>query len=103
MLALLNALFWSLFRRLIGSTADEADVAALRHQVMVLQRQLGKRPELTSWDRLLFAALYHVQPRVLQSISIVQPKTVVRWHRAGFRLLWKHKSRGKPGRPGVKV
>ncbi len=103
MLALLNTLFWSLFRRLMASTADEADVAALRHQVMVLQRQLGKRPKLTRWNRLLFAALYHVQPQVLQSISIVQPETVVRWHRAGFRLLWKHKSRGKPGRPPVNV
>ena len=50
MLALLSTFFWSLFRRLMGSTADEADVATLRHQVMVLQRQLGKRPKLTLWD-----------------------------------------------------
>ena len=74
---------------------------ALRHQVAVLQRQSHHRPKLMCWDRLLFAALYRVQPDVLRSISIVRPETVVRWHRAGFRLYWKHKSRGKVGRPRV--
>ncbi len=69
--------------------------------VAVLQRQIRHRPKLTRWDRLLFAALYRFQPRVLQSILIVRPETVVRCHRAGFRLFWKHKSRGKSGRPRV--
>lgn len=101
MLAFLKTMFWILFRRLVAPTVSETDVAALRHQVMILQRQQRRRPKLTRWDRLLFAALYHVQPRVLQSISIVQPETVVRWHRSGFRLLWKRKSRGKAGRPNI--
>jgi hypothetical protein len=103
MAAVLKSILWSLFRRLLGPTVDEADVTTLRHQVMVLQRKLGQRPKLTRWDRLLFAALYHVQPEVLRSITIVRPETVVRWHRTGFRLLWKHKSRGKAGRPRVPV
>ena len=101
MLVFLKTIFWNLFRRLVGPTVDEADNAALRHQVMVLQEQLGRRPRLSRWDRLLFAALYHVQPQVVHSISIVQPETVVRWHRAGFRVLWRHKSRGKAGRPRI--
>lgn len=98
-----KSIFWILFRRLLGPTVDEADVTTLPHQVMVLQRQLGKRPKLTRWDRLLFTALYHVQPEMLRSITIVRPETVVRWHRTGFRLLWRHKSRGKAGRPRVPV
>ena len=78
MFVFLKSVFWRLLRRLFGPTVDEADVTALRHQVTVLQRQLGHRPKLTRWDRLFFAALYHVQPEVLRSISIVQPETVVR-------------------------
>ena len=103
MFLFLKSVFWNFLRRLFGPTVDEAGVTALRHQVAVLQRQLGGRPKLTRWDRLFFAVLYHVQPDVLRSISIVQPETVVRWHRAGFRLFWKHKSRGKVGRPRVPV
>ncbi len=67
----------------------------------MLRRQVGCRPNLARWDRLFFAALYRVHPDVLRSISIVRPETVVRWHRAGFRLFWRHKSRGKAGRPRV--
>ena len=101
MVGFLASVFWNLLRRLFAPTVAAADIAALRQQVEVLQRQLGRRPKLTRWDRLLFAALYHVQPDVLRSISIVQPETVVRWHRAGFRLFWKRKSRGKVGRPRI--
>ena len=97
----LKSVIWDLFRRLIARSPVEADIVALRHQVAVLQRQVRHRPKFTRWDRLLFAALYRVQPDVLRSISIVRPETVVRWHRAGFRLYWKHKSRGKAGRPHV--
>ncbi len=101
MLDFLKSIIWVLFRRVIVGSSAEADNLALHHQVAVLQRQIGHRPKLTRWDRLLFAALYRFQPSVLQSISIVQPETVVRWHRAGFRLFWKFKSRAKAGRPRV--
>ena len=101
MLDVLRSIIWYLLRRLLARSPAEVDIVALRHQVAVLQRQSRHRPKLTRWDRLLFAALYRVQPDVLRSISIVRPETVVRWHRAGFRLYWKHKSRGKAGRPLV--
>ena len=103
MLALLKSIIWSLFRRAVAPSSAEADNVALRHQVMLLKRQLGRRPGLTRWDRLLFAALYHIQPDVLSSISIVRPETVVHWHRTGFRLFWGHKSRRRAGRPRVPV
>lgn len=101
MLAILQSIIWCLFRRAVARSSLVADLVALRHQVAVLQRQVRHRPKLTRWDRLLFAVLYRAQPNVLQSISIVRPETVVRWHRAGFRLNWEHKSRGKLGRPRV--
>lgn len=75
----LQSVVWGLFRRFFSRPPIEADFMALRHQVAVLQRQIRHRPKLTPWDRLLFAALYRVQPSVLRSISIVQPETVVRW------------------------
>ena len=102
MLDFLKSIIWVLFRRVIVGSSAEADNLALHHQVAVLQRQIGHSPKLTRWDRLLFAPLYRFQPSVLQSISIVQPETVVRWHRAGFRLFWKFKSRAKAGRPRVR-
>ena len=103
MLIVLKTISWSLVRRLFGETLEAADLVALRHQVEVRRRQIGRRPKPSPWDRLLFAALYYVQPNVLRSISIVRPETVVRWHRAGFRLFWTYKSRGKAGRPRVPV
>ena len=101
MVDVVKTIFWLLVRRVVARSRLEADLVALGHQVSLLRRQLGHRPKLTRWDRLFFSALYHVQPDVLQSILIVRPETVVRWHRAGFRLIWKVKSRGKAGRPSV--
>ena len=49
-------------------------------------------------DRLLFVLLYRLWPGVLDSI---QPDTIVRWHRRGFRALWRWKSRRRLGRPGI--
>jgi hypothetical protein len=40
-------------------------------------------------------------PKTREALAIVRPDTVVRWHRAGFRLFWHWKSRSRPGRPGV--
>jgi transposase InsO family protein len=80
----------------------EAENAALRRQVVVLQRKMrGRRIELTNWDRLFFIFLYRWCPSVLKAMVIVRPETVVRWHRAGFRSYWRWKSRGRGGRPPI--
>jgi hypothetical protein len=79
----------------------EAENAALRHQVMVLRRQLRGRVRLTHLDRLFLVQLYRWSPSILQVLAIVQPETVVRWHRAGFRCYWRWKSRGRGGRPPI--
>ena len=77
MLDVLRSIIWYLLRRLLARSPAEVDIVALRHLVAVLQRQSRHRSKLTRWDRLLFAALYRVQPDVLRSISIVRPETVV--------------------------
>jgi len=79
----------------------EIEILALRHQLNILRRKSPKRPIFSSTDRLIFAGLYGLAPGVLNALAIVRPETVIRWHRAGFRLYWRWKSRSRGGRPKV--
>jgi hypothetical protein len=79
----------------------EAEIIMLRHQLNVLRRRVPPKPRLAVADRLLFVWLYRLFPSVLNAIAIVQPETIVRWHRAGFRYYWRWKSRARGGRPKV--
>src|SRR5882672_4988899 len=78
----------------------EAEIVLLRHQLSVLRQRVPSKPKLTVADRLLFIWLYRLFPSVLDAITIVQPETVIRWHRTGFRLYWRWKSRSRGGRRG---
>src|SRR5205807_7260557 len=60
----------------------EAENAALRHQVIVLQRRVSDRVQLTNGDRLFLVMLYRWFPSILKAITIIRPETLVRWHRA---------------------
>src|SRR4029450_9738711 len=77
----------------------EAENAALRHQLIVLQRRVRGRVQLTNGDRLFLVQLYRWFPSVLKAITIIRPESLVRWHRAGFRRYWRWKSRLLGGRP----
>jgi transposase InsO family protein len=79
----------------------EAEIVILRHQLNVLRRRVPSKPKLTATDRLLFVWLYRLFPTVLNAIRIIRPETVIRWHRMGFRLYWRWKSRSRGGRPRV--
>src|SRR5471030_2844353 len=79
----------------------EAENGALRHQVIILRRKLRGRVRLTNSDRWLFIQLYRWFPSVLNAITIIQPETLVRWHRAEFRYCWRWKSRCFGGRPHI--
>jgi len=81
----------------------EAEIIMLRHQLNVLRRRVPPKPRLGVADRLLFVWLYRLFPSVLNAIAIVQPETIVRWHRAGFRQYWRWKSRSCGGRPKVPI
>jgi transposase InsO family protein len=79
----------------------EIEILALRHQLNILRRKLPKRSILGRIDRLVFVGLYGLAPDVLSALAIVRPDTVIRWHRAGFRLYWRWKSSRHFGRPAV--
>ena len=81
----------------------EAGNAALRHQLIVLRRNVHGRVRLTNNDRWFFIQLYRWFPSILQVLTIVQPETLVRWHRAGFRYYWRWKSRPRGGRPQIET
>ena len=73
----------------------------LRHQLAVLRRRAPNRPKLTAADRLFFVWMLRLFPTVRDAIQIVQPETVLRWHRRGFRAYWRWKSRSLGGRPPI--
>jgi transposase InsO family protein len=93
-------LIWCVVAGLFRSRAAlQAEVLVLRHQLNVLRRKSPKRLVFRNIDRLVFAALYGLTPKVLDALTIVKPATVVAWHRAGFRACWRWKSRPRGGRP----
>jgi len=79
----------------------EAENAILRHQLVVLERKVTGRIRFNSGDRLFFTWLYRWFPSVLSAVRIIQPATLVRWHRAGFRRYWRWKSLSPGGRPQI--
>jgi hypothetical protein len=79
----------------------EAENAVLRHQLIVLRRRLHGRVRLTNHERWFFIQLYRWFPSILKVLTIIQPETLVRWHRAGFRCYWRWKSRPQGGRPQI--
>ena len=92
--------FVSLLRALVLSRASlVAENLALRQQIIVLQRSVS-RPGLRRRDRAFWVLLSRLWKHWSSLLVIVQPKTVIKWHRQGFRLYWRWKSR-KIGRPPI--
>ncbi len=81
----------------------EAENAVLRHQLIVLQRKVRGGARLTNNDRWFFVQMYRWLPSILKVVTIIEPGTLVRWHRAGFRRYWRWKSRSRGGRPQINV
>ena len=78
----------------IFRTHDEliAENAALRQQLVVASRAV-KRPSFFPWERGLMVLLASVLPNWQSAVLLVKPETVLRWHREGFRLFWRHRSK----------
>jgi len=76
------------------------EVLALRQQLAVLKRK-RPRPPLNALDRLFWTTLSRFWARWMDVLEIVKSKTVVGWHRAGFRLYWRRHSRTRGGRPKI--
>jgi len=79
----------------------DAEILFLRQQLLVLSRSAPRKLRLRNTDRLIFVWLYRLFPSLLDAAVIFKPETLVRWHRGGFRLFWRRKSRRQPGRPTV--
>jgi putative transposase len=76
------------------------EVLALRQQLAVLKRK-QHRPRLNYFDRLFWITLRRFWSRWREALLLVKPETVVAWHRTGFRLYWRWRSRTPRGRPKV--
>src|SRR2546428_3968785 len=86
---------WAFVRALlVNSAAVSLENVVLRHQLAVLQRSVG-RPRLRRRDRILWVLLSRLRAGGQSSLVFVQPSTVVAWHRKGFRLYWRWKSRSR--------
>ncbi len=73
---------------------------ALRQQLVVLKRRV-RRPRLHRGDRVFWVLLKRLWTDWRDHLILVKPETVIRWHRMGWRLLWRWKSRPRSGRPKI--
>jgi len=98
MITLLSAFGSLLSFRVRSRLTLELELVALRHQLTVLRRQRPSQPRLFSADRILWVWLYRIWPQVLDAMVLVKPATVTGWHRKGFCLFWRRRSRhlGRP-------
>jgi transposase InsO family protein len=92
-----------LFRTLLAGVRSRRDLAlenlVLRHQLQVALRT-NASPRLRDPDRILWVWLRRLWPAGWRAhLLVVQPATVLRWHRQGWRLYWSWKSRTNTGRP----
>ena len=89
-----------------GVLRDRSELAtenlALRQQLAILQ-QKSRTPRLRKRDRIFWALLSRIWANWRSALLIVQPDTVVRWHREGFKLFWRWNSRARPGRPKIEA
>ena len=101
----MSSLLVAFFALLVSSFRTRAglqtEILALRHQLAVLQVNAPRRLRLQRSDRLLWVLLSRFWSRWRGCLRIVQPATVVGWHRSAFAWYWTRKSRRRPGRPGV--
>jgi hypothetical protein len=75
----------------------------VRRQLIVLGRRLHGRVRLTNNNRWFLIQLYRWFPSILKVLTIIRPKTLVRWHRVGRRCYWPWKSRPQGGRPLIET
>ena len=100
-MGIVQSIFLFLRAFIIGRAAAAFENLALRQQVAVFKHS-AKRPKLRHRDRIFWVLLSRLWPNWRSVLVIVQPETVIKWHRQGFTLFWRWKSRaGKVGRPCI--
>src|SRR6202022_1204951 len=103
MLDLCKLIFGTVIDLLRSPATLEAEVVVLRQQINVLRRASPNRRPFGAIDRLILGGVCRLFPKSYDALAIVRPDTVIRWHRAGFRLYWRWKSRRRCGRPIVSL
>jgi hypothetical protein len=78
---ILKLIWWTVIGLFRSRASLEAEILTVRHQPNVLRRKSPKRLVFSNIDRLVFASLYRIVPRIVNALVIVQPETVIRWHR----------------------
>jgi putative transposase len=102
MFTIISSLLFALRRSIRTRVALHAEILALRHQLLVLQRSNRSiRPRLSIADRFLWVWLSRLWSGWQSALVVVKPETVIAWHRKGFRLYWRWKSRHPQGRPSA--
>ena len=79
----------------------EAENLFLRHQLNIALRRAPPRLRLRGSDRALLVWMTRIWPSLLGVAQVVQPETILRWHRTGFKAFWRWKSRKRAGRPKI--
>jgi len=95
---LFKLFFLSIKSSIKAKTSLVVENIILRHQLNIYQRR--KKPRLKNLDRIIFCFASRIWNDWKSAIVIVKPSTIISWHRKGFKLYWKWKSR-KRGRPNI--
>jgi len=101
MLAILHSLGMFLVDLFKPRRRLEAENLFLRHQLSIALRRAPPRLRLRGSDRALLVWMTRLWPNLLGAAKVVQPETILRWHRAGFTAFWRWKSRKRAGRPKI--
>jgi hypothetical protein len=79
----------------------EAENLFLRHQLNIALRRAPSHVRLSGGDRALLVLMTKLWPNLVGMARLVQPETILRWHRMGFGVFWRWKSRNRAGRPKI--
>jgi len=101
MFAILHALGMFVADLFKSRSRLEAENLFLRHQLNIALRRAPPRLRLHGSDRALLVWMTKLWPSLLGAAQVVQPETILRWHRAGFNIFWRWKSRNRAGRPRI--
>jgi transposase InsO family protein len=102
MFAILHALGMFVADILKSRCRLEAENLFLRCQLNIALRQAPPQPRLHGSDRAILVWMTWIWPGLFDLAQVVQPETILRWHRAGFKAFWRWKSRKRAGRPKIK-
>ena len=101
MLAILSTLGMFIVDSFKSRRRLEAENLFLRHQLNIALRRVPSRLRMDGSDRALLVWMTRLWPSLVGQVQVVQPETILRWHRAGFKAFWRWKSRRRAGRPKI--